>query len=290
MSRVDTQQAPTSGYEVSEIDVTGYRPAILADQPQPMMIWANIADLVVDRRYQRSITAAGRKAIQRIADNFDWRKYQPILVAPTDGGKMAIVDGQHRAHAAMLCGIEALPAMTVAMSQREQAAGFAAINRDRIKMTPPVIYRAELAAGTDWAINIKQVVEKSNCEIATYIPSQVTKKPRIIYAVNLIKKMVGNGEGEAVIAGLSAISSSVLGGNVESYNGQVLAIWLEAIATNQRFMTMDLSAAFEEIDFDTLRDTCRVKSRATGTAAKQHAVDCVVSMLRDQLKHGEIAA
>uniref|UniRef100_UPI004047CE2C hypothetical protein n=1 Tax=Yoonia sp. TaxID=2212373 RepID=UPI004047CE2C len=262
----------------------------MADQPQPMMIWANIAELVVDRRYQRSITAAGRKAIQRIADNFDWRKYQPILVAPTDGGKMAIVDGQHRAHAAMLCGIEALPAMTVAMTLKEQASGFAAINRDRISMNPLSIYRAELAAGTDWAIEVSRHAAAAGCDIATSKPSQIAKKPRIIYAVNLIKKMVGNGEGEAVIAGLSAISSGVLGGNVESYNGQVLAIWLEAIATNQRFMTMDLSAAFEEIDFDTLRDLCRIKSRATGTTAKQLAVDYVVSTLRDQLKHEEIAA
>lgn len=268
---------------LEQIDISGFKPAELMDQPQPMMIWASLSDLVIDRQYQRSITSAGRAAIQRIADGFDWRKYQPILVAPTDGGRMAIVDGQHRAHAALLCGIKKLPAMTVAMTPREQAAGFAAINRDRISMNPLSIYRAELAAGSDWAQQVKMAVEEAGCVIATSSPSQKNKRPKTIYAVSLIRRMIASGEAAAVTTGLRAIADSAMQDDVGSYNGMTLAIWLGAISSDQRFAKLDLSAMFEAIDFDTLQDACRARSRVSGTPAKKIATDHLVSRLKEQI-------
>lgn len=264
------------------LGVTGYTPCDLADQPQPMLIWVDLDDLVIDRRYQRNITAAGRKAIQRIADSFDWRKYQPILVAPTDGGKLAIVDGQHRAHSAALCNIAKLPAMTVPMTPSEQAAGFAAINRDRIKMGPATIYRAELAAGTEWAVRLKQTVEAADCTAATANPSQKNKRPGKIYAISLLRKMIANGEAEAVEVGLRAIRHSNMGDDIAAYNGQTLSIWLSALALNQRYLHLDLSRVFDMIDMQHLLDTCRIKSRQTGTPARQIVIAEVVRVLDQQ--------
>lgn len=261
------------------IDTTGYSRAELTDQPQPMLIWADLADLVIDRRYQRNITGAGRKAIQRIADGFDWRKYQPILVAPTEGGKMAVVDGQHRAHAAALCGIEKLPAMTVPMTPSQQAAGFAAINRDRIKMNPLSIYRAELAAGTDWAVGVKEAVEAAGCAMALSTPSQKNKIEGTVYSVSLIRRMIANGEGEAVTAGLRSIKNSNQGDEVQSYNGAILAVWLAAIAQNQRFLRLDLSSLFDEMDIPHILDSARARSRQSGTPARAIAIEQVVSAL-----------
>lgn len=264
------------------IDVTGFKAAVLADQPQPMMIWAELSDLVIDRRYQRNITAAGRSAIQRIANGFDWRKYQPILVAPTEGGKLAVVDGQHRAHAAALCGIEKLPAMTVPMTPTQQAAGFAAINRDRIRMDAHMIYRAELAAGTQWALDCKSTLEAANCELATSNSSTTNKRPGVVYAVNLIRKMVQNGEAEAITAGLRAIRESESGDHIESYGGPILSIWLPAIAMNQRFMSLDLASIFDSIDILTMCDDARIVSRQTGAPAKSIVLSKVVAVLAEQ--------
>lgn len=264
------------------IDTTGFKTATLADQPQPMLIWADLDDLVIDRRYQRNITAAGRSAIQRIANGFDWRKYQPILVAPTEGGKLAVVDGQHRAHAAALCGIEKLPAMTVPMTPTQQAAGFAAINRDRISMDAPTIYRAELAAGTKWAVDCKAAVEAAGCGLGTSRPSQASKRPGMVYAVNIIRKMVQNGESEAITAGLRAIRESESGDHIESYGGPILSIWLPAIATNQRFLTLDLPTIFEGLDILTMMDEARAVSRQTGTPAKSIVLGKVIAVLTEQ--------
>lgn len=264
---------------LDRIDTTGFKPATLADQPQPMLIWADLSDLVIDRRYQRTVTAKGRCAIQRIADGFDWRKYQPILVAPTEGGKLAVVDGQHRAHAAALCGIEKLPAMTVPMTPTEQAAGFAAINRDRISMDAPTIYRAELAAGTPWAVACKDAVEAAGCKLATSNATASRKPPRTVYATNLIRRMVQNGEAAAVTSGLRAISESPAGEDVESYVGPVLSVWLPALATNQRFLLLDLPAIFDSVDILTMFDEARAKSRISGASAKSIVLSQVICAL-----------
>lgn len=261
------------------INIAGFKPATLADQPQPMLIWADLADLVIDRRYQRNITAAGRSAIQRIANGFDWRKYQPILVAPTEGGKLAVVDGQHRAHAAALCGIEKLPAMTVPMTPTQQAAGFAAINRDRISMDAPTIYRAELAAGTQWAVDCKAAVEAAGCRLATSNASSANKRPGTVYAINLIRKMVQIGESDAITAGLRAIRESESGEHIESYGGPVLSIWLPALAMNQRFLALDLPTIFDGLDILTMMDEARVTSRQTGAPAKSIVLAKVVAVL-----------
>ncbi len=81
--------------------------------PAPLLQWVKIAELVVDDRYQRPIYGAGRVNVRRIAEAFSWAKFAPIVVSPVEGGRFAIVDGQHRATAALLRGIEAVPAQVI---------------------------------------------------------------------------------------------------------------------------------------------------------------------------------
>jgi len=271
------------------LDLDGYRPATLRDQPGPMLIWAEIADLVIDRSYQRTITQAGRRAIQRIADDFDWTRFEPILVAPIEHGKLAVVDGQHRAHAAALAGLTKIPAMSVPMTRIQQARGFAAINRDRIRLSQHQIYRAELEAGADWALACRDAVAAAGCTLATYQPTQAHKKPGTIYALGLIRRMVAAGEAEAVTAGLAAIRASRAGQcrgddyNLPAWSGQTLAVWLPAIATSQRFLRLDLAAIFDAIEFESLMDRARVMGRAQGKSFRKIAQEEVIETLRDAL-------
>lgn len=271
-------------HSLDRIDLTGFKRATLRDQPQPMLIWARIDQLVIDRRYQRTLTPKGRGAIQRIANEWDWRKYQPILVAPANGGTLAVVDGQHRAHAAALAGLEAIPAMTVAMTLQEQAAGFAAVNRDRVTISIHQIYRAELAAGTDWAIACRDAVHAAGCSLATYTPNNSTKKPGIVYAVGLVRRMVKNGEGEAITNGLRAIRQSRQSDTLRPYDGGVLAPWLTAVAKNQRFASLPLADLFDSIDIDTLTDVARIRARQTGDSARSIVTQRIVDHLRAALR------
>jgi len=270
------------------IDLTGFKRADLRDQPLPMLIWAQIDQLVIDRRYQRSLTGKGRGAIQRIADAWDWTKYQPILIAPAEGGKMAVVDGQHRAHAAALVGLEKLPAMTVPMTPQQQAAGLAAVNRDRISISVNQIYRAELAAGTGWAIACRDAVTAADCTLATSNPSSATKKPGVIYGVSLIRRMVTNGEAVAVTTGLRAVRTSQQRNAVEAYSGAVLTPWLTAIARHQRFLRLDLASHFDAFDIPSMLDAARITARQTGSSARAIVTDEIADTLA-AMTRGKVA-
>lgn len=274
-----------------EIDTTGFRPAQLRDQMQPTMVWARVTDLVIDDRYQRQITPAGRRTIQAIADKWDWRLYQPIIVAPSDGGRMAVVDGQHRAHAAAVCGIEALPAMMIPMTPREQAKAFHGLNTERTRLHPTAVYRARLAAGDPAAIAMRDAVEAGGCTLMTYVPSYKDRKGGQIFAIGLIERMVTNGEASAVTAGLRAIIASEAAGqepdnygtHLRIWDAPVLTVWLAAIASNQQFLSIDLTSVFDEIDWFDLLDRSRARARLQGKAARQIAIEEVKDRLRDAL-------
>jgi ParB-like nuclease domain len=72
--------------------------------PAPFLEWIETDKLVVDVTYQREIGRRGATNVNQIAENFDWSKFAPVIVAPVEGGQFAIVDGQHRTTAAILRG------------------------------------------------------------------------------------------------------------------------------------------------------------------------------------------
>jgi hypothetical protein len=264
------------------IDTTGFVAATLADQPAPALMWIGLPDLVVDDRYQRAITAAGRRHIQRIADAWDWKRYNPILIAPTADGRFAIVDGQHRAHAAAVAGLESLPAMMVPMTPREQAIGFAAVNRDRIRLDTASIYRAELAAGTDWAIAARDAVDAAGCVLLTYNPSSTTRRAGDVTAVTLIRRMVEAGEAQAVTVGLAAIRQSAQGAaGSDAYQTNILKVWLPILATNQTYLRLPLADIFDDIEWASAMDAARARSRVSGQPSSQHLRDTVLAAIRD---------
>ncbi len=79
------------------IDI-GDRPSVQVDPgPAPMLQWVKVSDLIIDDGYQRPLGKSNWTAIQKIAANFLWSRFQPLLLAPVEGGRFAIIDGQHRA-------------------------------------------------------------------------------------------------------------------------------------------------------------------------------------------------
>jgi hypothetical protein len=266
------------------IDLTGFKPATLPRGARPEMMWVRLADCVIDRRYQRPLTGKGRSAIQRMANGWSWMRFQPIVVAPLDDGRLAIVDGQHRAHAAALCGLSTLPAMVVQMGFEDQARGFAAMNRDRITLQPLQLFHADLAVGDVNAVAVRDAVEAAGCRIATSLPSAAFRVPGTVYALSVIRRMVRQSEAPAVTIGLSAIRRSEAGALPGAYDGNLLAIWLPALARDQRFLRLDLASVFDGICFDTLRDAARREWHRTGRAARQIAIDMVLARLREELR------
>lgn len=211
------------------IDVTGMKSGTMSSQAAPQLQWVKIADLVIDERYQRPLAETNRRAIQAIAAAFNWSRFSPVIVAPVEGGRYAIVDGQHRCHAAALCGIEAVPAMVALIAPEEQALAFVDINTRQIKVHRLNVYRAALAAGEPWALAASAAVAAAGCQLMTSARSTKDKKPGQVFCVGAIRGLVDRGDAAAVTAGLKAMLEFDPA-SVANFSEVLLVPWLTAVA------------------------------------------------------------
>lgn len=236
------------------------RPVVVAPPPRglkldpgaaPMLQWVAIADLVIDDGYQRELRGSNWTAIRRIAGRFRWSRFSPVLVAPVEGGKYALIDGQHRTHAAAMCGFEHVPAQIVQMTREEQAASFAAVNGMITHVTSVNVFKARVAEGEPAALEALEVARQAGCRLLQYIPSAASRRPGDIVGPKTFLALVAQRGPQAVTAALSALMSA------EGYrdDGDIwVAKTLEplvlGITANKAFLTSPgLVAALERMDF-----------------------------------------
>lgn len=198
----------------------------------PMLQWIEIASLRADPRYQRDLRQENVRAIQRIAEAFDWSKFSAVHVAPIEGGLFAIIDGQHRAHAALACGLEKVPCLVTHMTLKQQASAFAAINGLATRVTPVQIFRAALAAEEGWATTLRKVCEDANCRAVSYNSSAAHKKPGDVFCIAYLRALIDR---RGIVATTSALAilrrSEGIGDKVETYAYALFRPILEALAS-----------------------------------------------------------
>jgi hypothetical protein len=164
--------------------------------PAPQLQWIEIARLRVDETYQRQLTKAGRANIARIAANFRWHRFAPVVVSPVPGGFFAIVDGQHRTTAAATIGIEAVPCQVIMADRREQADAFRAINGDVTRIHKMAVFAAAGAAGDEEAARLAAVAARAGVEILRYPVREVDQKPGQTMAIATMQAILDDlGEG-----------------------------------------------------------------------------------------------
>ena len=207
----------------------GLSPLPLSPQSAPQLVWVEIALIRFDDRFQRPLARANLAAIGRIAAQFQWARFSPVLLAPVEGGLYSCLDGQHRTHAAALCGVMSVPAMVVLVSPAEMAAAFIHINSATIRVSSHNLYRAGLMAGETWALACRAAVEAAGCNLAMSVSSTAAKKPGTLYCVQLIRSLVAAGHADAVTAGLLALRQFDDKGRVALWSDYVLTPWLGAV-------------------------------------------------------------
>lgn len=239
-----------------QIDITGMQPCTPKTQPAPQVTWVDLASLVIDDRYQRPLGRRNFEAIQRIAADFRWARFSPVLVAPIEGGQYAIIDGQHRAHAAALCGFEKIPAMVALVAPDEQALAFIEINTSQIKVRSHTALRTALSANEPWALDCKAAVEAAGCVLMTSSNvGKESKKAGWVFCINLIRKLVEAGNAQAVTDGLASLLQSD-GVGPDHFADAILRPWLTAVvetgapraALDRALMISDLLAAKDAAD------------------------------------------
>lgn len=227
-------------------------PLGIADQPSPMLQWVKIADMVIDDAYQRPLNQGGWRVVRGIAENFRWSCFTPVLLAPIEGGLFAVIDGQHRAHAALMCGIEAVPAMVVPIAATEQARAFVQVNTARTAMSQYNKFKAGLAAGEAWALLADITVSNTGCRLMRFALNANKRKLGDIQCVGLIRDLVTRGHAPAITATLTAIRAIDTGAptSMVLYTDWILNPLLKAVAE------------FPGLDAATLTDVLRAKRPA----------------------------
>lgn len=198
--------------------------------PVPMLQWLALDRLVIDEAYQRPLGRGNWKSIENIAANFQWSRFSPVLVAPIPGGLFAVIDGQHRTHAAALCGIAEIPAMVVQVGLEEQSRAFAWVNSQTVRVTLFHIYKAALAAGEDWAVRADAAVTAGGCRLMPYNKSASEKGAGEVFCIGLLKKLIEAGHDTAISAGLAAIRAVPALDRSVCYTDFILQPWIGAVA------------------------------------------------------------
>ena len=196
----------------------------------PQLQWLKIAELAVDSTYQRELGKTGEKNILRIAREFEWSKFAPVIVAPIEGGSYAIVDGQHRTTAAAIRGITKVPCQVIVADRRTQAAAFAAINANVTEMSAMQVHAGKLAAGDKEALKLKRICDQAGVTALRYPVQSKNQKVGETMAVGMLYRMLAKFGEETLVAALSCITRTRDGypGFVRSQLVTALCVVLEA--------------------------------------------------------------
>ncbi|MBC8718216.1 ParB N-terminal domain-containing protein [Ochrobactrum sp. Marseille-Q0166] len=216
--------------------------------PAPMLQWVEIDQLLVDDGYQRPLSSHNWKSIRQIADGFKWSRFSPVLCAPVEGGLFAIIDGQHRTHAAAMCGYKSVPCQIVQMSPSEQAASFAAVNGNITKVTALNLLKAALAAGEPWAVECDAIAKEGGCRLMLSNPSSKDRKPGPIYAARMFRKLVESRPREALIKALKILMHAEgYCDNSDLWDGSLLEPMLLAMTEVPEYLEAEGFVSFLEI-------------------------------------------
>lgn len=226
------------------------RPARVEPGPAPMLAWIEIRLLRVDRGYQREIRRAGERNLRAIAEAFEWAKFAPVLCAPIEGGLYAVIDGQHRATAAAVCGFESVPCQIVQADRAAQAEAFAAVNGTVTPMTLMAIHRAAVVAGDGEAMRIARVAAAAGVTILGYPKMAADMKPHETQSIAAIRSAIRAHGEDLTRQVLRLIWTSGDGSNGGALTGSVILATAEVLAAAPGWAAHPrLAAVIDDFDF-----------------------------------------
>lgn len=229
-------QSPASVSTLRPIVVAAPREAIAIRGELPNLGWVEIDRLRIDDRYQRPLGLHNWAAINRIARAFDWNLFTVVDIAPVGAGLFAVIDGQHRVHAALMAGIDKVPVRIVATPVAGQARAFMGINGNVTAITPFHVLRASLAAGEPWAVEAERSIARAGCRLMTSNASTAAKQPGEVYAVQWVRTLAER-DGEVSRCGLAVLEVALAslkasregGESADAWSHTMLRAWVAAV-------------------------------------------------------------
>ncbi|MBR9840238.1 MAG: ParB N-terminal domain-containing protein [Rhodobacteraceae bacterium] len=253
--------------ESAELQHIGKPPApqVPPAQSATRLEFIPVAALTVDRRYQRRTSEQSRSRVRKIVAEFSWSKFGAIAVAEIHEGLFAVIDGQHRALAAVLVGVESVPAVVAAGDVASQARDFVGINAVRTSVAAIDKFRARVASGDKVAVEVEGMLTELG--ISTDVPAGTGirhKETRAVSTLEKLQKRLGRG---VVFTTLETLLDTQPG-----QNNLLTAFAIEATATvvakmidAQRDLER-LDTVLKETDFETLKEDAQKLQKLTGGA------------------------
>lgn len=248
--------------------------------PVSQQQWIEIASLVVDPHYQREILGAGRRNIAAIAAGFRWSHFAPVIVAPIEGGRYAIVDGQHRTTAAAIVGIKSVPCLVILAGRDEQARAFKAVNAQTTRMHPTAMFRAAVAAGDAAALAAFEMARAADVSICVRPVSAAEMKARHTLAVKQLQDMAAQDAACGTLALRLCALNSEDGTNV--LRASIIRAVFDCLVDHPEWRadTKLLVSQFEEIDLDEqLAEAAARAARSRGQSASEQLYVFLVGTL-----------
>jgi hypothetical protein len=252
------------------------RPKSVVAGAAPMLQWLRIADLVVDPSYQRPIIGRGQQNVNQIARTFSWSCFAPVVVSPIEGGRFAIIDGQHRTTAAAILGFESVPCQVVVAAREEQAAAFKAINGTTTPISQMALHAAALVANEPWAVQIAHVCECAQVELLRYpVPADKQAAGQTM-AVGAIARCLKQYAEATLITALQCITQTS-----NNQPGVLSARMIKALCAvlhadkGRRDSGLALLEAFDSIDLISIHDASAVDAAVMKVGRVQAIADRV---------------
>jgi hypothetical protein len=263
--------------DTSKIDKKGL---VFTSQPgkKPKLAWVAIDKLVVDDAFQREVGDRGRKNIKKIASEFRWTRFEPVVVAPASNGRYSVINGQHRATGAKLRGELEIPCAIVDADQVEQAAAFAAINGDVTAMTSLQLFHASLISKSPQSKALQAVCDQAKVKVCRYpVPANAMKKGETL-AIGALQACL-KAFGDVVLLFALQCITSTGGGNAGLVRGQIVRALCLAVKENPAVLRhrTKIIAAVEEYQIAELWD----EARKLSISEKRSIVDLLTQAFRE---------
>ena len=245
--------------------------------------------LVVDDRYQRQIGYDGRKNALRIAAAFDWRKFTPVIVTPLPDGYFAIIDGQHRATAALTRGdVGMVPCMVVQVTAAEAAEVFAAINGQVTRITALQLYAARVAAGDPSAHALQGVLDDAGVRVLRYKFPGGAYQVGDTLAIGTLESCLRKHGSDVLRAALLAITKS-FDGNPGCLTAGIIGTMCQILADNRDWIGLGetLWEAMDEANLADAEATAAGRAKSLGTARAVELRQMLEAVIRKGLQATE---
>ena len=169
-------------------DLPGFIPADLTGQTEGVQMDLPVVDLLFKAEFQRNVDL---KVAARMASTFVRRHCPPLTIALTERGP-EIIDGQHRAAAAIIHGgIPTLPCLVFDGTQlEERARASVALAQDRKAHSRAQLWKAKVIARDPKALMTQQVCEAGGVKLLSVPPPQSAYKPGESIAVAAIEATI----------------------------------------------------------------------------------------------------